>query len=158
MSSVTSTFFISFHFQMKNRENSIFLGKYERKRIGTVPDSKSRNIPEVVIVRRWAVGVLGIWRGGTVGWRVGQIGSVYKQAVTEVDDSCHSWRVPSKWKGTQRGGKRESARGARGARGSAPCIYDWTVCAKEWLNVWMLSIIVYIIITRMNVVDNLNSV
>jgi hypothetical protein len=52
---------------MKNRENSIFLGKYERKRIGTVPDSKSRNIPEVVIVRRWAVGVLGIWRGGTVG-------------------------------------------------------------------------------------------
>jgi hypothetical protein len=28
-----------------------------------VPDSKSRNIPEVVIVRRRAVGVLGIWRG-----------------------------------------------------------------------------------------------
>ncbi len=28
-----------------------------------VPDSKSRNIPEVVIVRRGAVGVLGIWRG-----------------------------------------------------------------------------------------------
>jgi hypothetical protein len=29
----------------------------------TVPDSKSRNIPEVVIVRRGAVGVLGIWKG-----------------------------------------------------------------------------------------------
>jgi hypothetical protein len=28
-----------------------------------VPDSKSRNIPEVVIVMRWAVGVLGICRG-----------------------------------------------------------------------------------------------
>ncbi len=28
-----------------------------------VPDSKSRNIPEVVVVRRWAVGVLGIWEG-----------------------------------------------------------------------------------------------
>jgi hypothetical protein len=28
-----------------------------------VPDSKSRNIPEVVIVRRWAVGVLEIWKG-----------------------------------------------------------------------------------------------
>jgi hypothetical protein len=27
-----------------------------------VPDSKSRNIPEVVFVWRWAVGVLGIWR------------------------------------------------------------------------------------------------
>jgi hypothetical protein len=32
-----------------------------------VPDSKSQNIPEVVIVRRWAVGVLGIGEGGTVG-------------------------------------------------------------------------------------------
>jgi hypothetical protein len=33
----------------------------------SVPDSKSRNIPEVVFERRWAVGVLGIWREG-VGW------------------------------------------------------------------------------------------
>jgi hypothetical protein len=29
----------------------------------SVPDSKIRNIPEVVFVRRWAVGVLGIWKG-----------------------------------------------------------------------------------------------
>jgi hypothetical protein len=29
----------------------------------SVPDSKNRNIPEVVIVRRWADGVLGIWKG-----------------------------------------------------------------------------------------------
>jgi hypothetical protein len=29
----------------------------------SVPDNKSRNIPEVVLVRRWAVGVLGIWSG-----------------------------------------------------------------------------------------------
>ncbi len=28
-----------------------------------VPDRRIRNIPEVVLVRRWAVGVLGIWRG-----------------------------------------------------------------------------------------------
>ncbi len=35
-----------------------------------VPDNKSRNIPEVVFVRRWAVGVLGIWREG-VGWEGG---------------------------------------------------------------------------------------
>jgi hypothetical protein len=54
---------------------------------------------------------------------VGQTGSVYKQPETEVDDSCHSWRVPSKWKGTQKESKREPARGARGARGIAPCIY-----------------------------------
>ncbi len=51
---------------------------------------------------------------------MGQIGSVYKQPETEVDDSCHRWRVPSKWKGTQREGKGELA---RGARGFAPCIY-----------------------------------
>ncbi len=50
---------------------------------------------------------------------MGQIGSVYKQPETEVDDSCHSWRVPSKWKGH----KGELARGTRGARGIAPCIY-----------------------------------
>jgi hypothetical protein len=36
---------------------------------------------------------------------VGQIGSVYKQPETEVDGSCHNWRVPSKWKGVQRGAK-----------------------------------------------------
>jgi hypothetical protein len=29
-----------------------------------VLDTKSQNIPEVVFVRRWAVGVLGIWREG----------------------------------------------------------------------------------------------
>ncbi len=33
----------------------------------TVPNSKSRNIPEVVIVRRGAVGVLGIGEGRPVG-------------------------------------------------------------------------------------------
>jgi hypothetical protein len=54
------------------------------------------------------------------------MGSVYKQPETELDDSCHSWRVPSKWKGTQRGSKREPARGEKNkgiARGTAPCIY-----------------------------------
>ncbi len=34
---------------------------------GIVPDKRSRNIPEVVLVRRWAVGVLGIWRGEGLG-------------------------------------------------------------------------------------------
>jgi hypothetical protein len=33
----------------------------------TVPDRRSRIIPEVVLVRRWAVGVLGIWRGESLG-------------------------------------------------------------------------------------------
>ncbi len=46
----------------------------------SVPVSKSRNIPEVVLVRRWAVGVLGIWRGG-VGWVKGGANGVSLQAT-----------------------------------------------------------------------------
>ncbi len=33
----------------------------------------------------------------------GTKGTVYEQPGTEVDDSCHSWRVPSKWKQEQQG-------------------------------------------------------
>jgi hypothetical protein len=46
----------------------------------TVPDSKSRNIPEFVLVRRWAVGILGIWKGG-VGWVKGGAIGVSLQAT-----------------------------------------------------------------------------
>ncbi len=56
-----------------------------------------------------------------------QTGSVYKQPEREEDDSCHIWREPSKWKGTQRGGKGELARRARGI---APCIYVNVMCAR----------------------------
>jgi hypothetical protein len=45
-----------------------------------VPDSKSRNISEVVLVRRWTVGVLGIWREG-VGWVKGGANGVSLQAT-----------------------------------------------------------------------------
>ncbi len=45
-----------------------------------VPDSKSRNIPEVVIVRRGAGGVLGIWRGW-VSWVEGGANGVSLQAT-----------------------------------------------------------------------------
>jgi hypothetical protein len=41
--------------------------------------------------------------GGSAGCREGQTGSVYKQPEREVDDTYHNWRVPSKWKGIQRG-------------------------------------------------------
>jgi hypothetical protein len=58
---------------------------------------------------------------------VGQIGSVYKQPEREEDDSCHSWRVPSKWEGVQRGvkGKRQGEQGEIGKRvkEATPCIY-----------------------------------
>ncbi len=47
---------------------------------GNVPVSKSWNIPEVVLVRRWAVGVLGIWRRG-VGWVKGGANGVSLQAT-----------------------------------------------------------------------------
>ena len=40
--------------------------KYRFNSVG-VPDRRSRNIPEVVLVRRWAVRVLGIWRGEGLG-------------------------------------------------------------------------------------------
>ncbi len=47
---------------------------------GTVPDSKSRNIPEVVVVRRGAVGVLGIWKGWD-SWVKGGANGVSLQAT-----------------------------------------------------------------------------
>jgi hypothetical protein len=54
---------------------------------------------------------------------VGQTGSVYKQPETEVDDSCHNWRVPSKWKGVQRGAK-ETTRGiSKGSKGEMRHVY-----------------------------------
>jgi hypothetical protein len=46
----------------------------------TVPDSKSRNIPEVVIVRRGAVGVVGIWKGWD-SWVKGGANGVSLQAT-----------------------------------------------------------------------------
>jgi hypothetical protein len=45
-----------------------------------VPNSKSRNIPEGVIVRRGAGGVLGIW-GGRVSWVKGGANGVSLQAT-----------------------------------------------------------------------------
>ncbi len=46
----------------------------------TVPDNKSRNIPEVIIVRRGAGGVLGIWEGW-VNWVKGGANGVSLQAT-----------------------------------------------------------------------------
>jgi hypothetical protein len=46
----------------------------------TVPDSKSQNVPEVVFVRRWAVGVLGIWKGWD-SWVRGRANGVSLQAT-----------------------------------------------------------------------------
>ncbi len=45
-----------------------------------VPCRRSRNIPKVILVRRWAVGVLGIWRGGE-SWVKGGANGVSLQAT-----------------------------------------------------------------------------
>ncbi len=76
--------------------------------------------------------------GGSAGCRVGQTGSVYKQPEREVDDSYHNWRVPSKWKGIQRGTRR-GARGQQQGAGKqvgmrhvhAMYICNRAVCAME---------------------------
>jgi hypothetical protein len=55
-----------------------------------VPDRRCRIQLEVFLVRRWVIGVLGIWRGEGLGKGLRQGRSVYKQPETEVDGSCHS--------------------------------------------------------------------
>ncbi len=60
-----------------------------------------------------------------------QMGSVYKQPEREEDNSCHIWREPSKWKGTQRGKQRGASRGSKGSKGIAPCIYVNMMCVLE---------------------------
>ncbi len=74
-----------------------------------VPDRRCRIIPEVVLVRRWVIGVPGIWRGEGLGkgWdRGGQFTSNLRPRWT---DPVTARRVPSKqerghegWKGEQR--------------------------------------------------------
>jgi hypothetical protein len=62
-----------------------------------VPDRRCRIVPEVVLVRRWAVGVLGIWRGRVwvKGWdRGGQFTSNLRPRWT--DPVTARRRVPSK--------------------------------------------------------------
>ncbi len=62
-------------------------GKYIKQQpVVIVPDRRCQIVPEVVLVRRGVIGVLGI-RRGRVGERVGQGRSVYKQPETEVDGS-----------------------------------------------------------------------
>jgi hypothetical protein len=69
---------------------------YRRPQEGSVPDRRRRILPEVVFVRRWVIGVLGIWRGeGTgEGWnRGGQFTSNLRPRWT---DPVTARRVPSK--------------------------------------------------------------
>ncbi len=62
----------------------------------SVPDRRCRIIPEVVLVRRWAVGVLGIWRGEGLGkgWNKG--GQFTSNLRPRWTDPVTARRVPSK--------------------------------------------------------------
>ncbi len=79
---------------------------------------------------------------------MGQIGSVYKQPETEEDDFCHSWGVPSKWKGVQRGvkGRRQGEQReiGKGTKGIAPCIYVNVMCMLKKTERLNDAITVYI--------------
>jgi hypothetical protein len=59
-------------------------------KVASVPDRRRRILLKVVLVRRWVIWVLGIWRGEGLGKGLGKGRSVYKQPETEVDGSCHS--------------------------------------------------------------------
>jgi hypothetical protein len=62
----------------------------------SVPDRRCRIQPEVVLVRRWVIGVLGIWRGEGLGKGLGRGRSVYKQPKLRWMDPVTARRVPSK--------------------------------------------------------------
>ncbi len=61
-----------------------------------VPDRRSRIIPKVVLVRRWAVRVLGIWRGEGLGegWNKG--GQFTSNLRPRWMNPVTARRVPSK--------------------------------------------------------------
>jgi hypothetical protein len=79
----------------------------------SVPDRRCRIYLEVALVRRWAIGVLGIWRGEGLGkgWdRGGQFTSNLRPRWTDPLTA----RV-------RKGNKGESARGEK-SKGNAPWI------------------------------------
>ncbi len=56
------------------------MGQNHFRTVIFVSDKRIRNIPEVVLVRRGAVGFLGIWRGGE-SWVKGGANGVSLQAT-----------------------------------------------------------------------------
>ncbi len=78
------------------------VGLYSVSLYVSVPDSKSRNIPEVVFVRRGAVGFWEFGKGGTVGWRVGKWGQF-------TSNLRRRWTIP-----VTAGGCQVSGRGHKG--------------------------------------------
>ncbi len=97
----------------------------------SVLDTKSQNIPEVVGVRRGAGGVLGNWEG----WVNWVKGSKWGQFTSILRGR---WTIPVTTGGCQVSGREHKgeakgslARGVRGVRGIAPCIYVIVVCVQR---------------------------
>jgi hypothetical protein len=94
----------------------------------SVLDTKSQNIPEVVVVRRGAGGVLGIWEGWVnwvTGGEWGQFTSILRGR----------WTVPittGECQVSGRGHKGEARGVSKGSKGScAMYICNCDVCAKS---------------------------
>jgi hypothetical protein len=106
-------------------------------------------------------GQLGFWEMGGVG----QLGEGWSKRGQFTSNLRGRWTIPVTAGGCQvsRRGHKGEQRGARGISkresGEMRHVYMQLCCMCKWtIERWMIIIIVYIIITRMNVVDNLNSV
>ncbi len=92
-----------------------------------VPYSKRRNIPEVVVVRRWAVGVLVIWRGR------GGLGEGWGKWGQFTSNLRLRWTIPVTAGGCQvsRRGHKGGARGEK-SKGKCPMyICNCISCSTE---------------------------
>ncbi len=87
---------------------------------------------------------------------MGRIGSVYKQPEEREDDSCHSWRAPSKWEGGTKGSRKGNSKGSKGkvkkGKATTPCIYVNVTYVQKMTKCWIMLSRVHTIITKMNVV------
>ncbi len=100
-----------------------------------VPDSKSRNIPEVVIVRRGAGGVLGILGG------MGQLGEGRGKRGQFTSNLRGRWTIPvttggcqvsrGEHKGDTKGSKSKTSKGEKSKGKCAMYICNCIICATE---------------------------
>ncbi len=76
--------------------NMAIVGGSDLSHTVIVPDRRSRIIPEVILVRRWAVGVLGLWRGEGLGEGWDKGGQLTSNLRPRWTSPVTARRVPSK--------------------------------------------------------------
>jgi hypothetical protein len=90
----------------------------------TVPDRRRRIVPEIVLVRRWVTGVLGIWRGE--GWEGVGTGEVSLQATWDrggrILSQLGGFQVSRRGLKGEQGETKGNQQGERKSKGNAPCI------------------------------------